>query len=192
MRDRLLDAAGQALEAEAEPTYETIAKLAGVSRQTLYTHFPTRGELLVAFADRGRERANADRYAAAVFSAPSSLDALTELVRFHTAFTPLVMHAVRLIEHQRANDPSLESEFESRAMGRRQIVHHVMTRLDAEHFLDPVWTVDTATDLVDRLFSATVTHELLTMRQWTIDDLRTRLTFTLHRTLITQPPEDHP
>lgn len=191
-RDRILDAAGEALQALAEPTYGTIAKRAGVSRQTLYTHFPNRGSLLAAFADRGRERADADRFASAVFNAPTGRDALSELVAFHAAFTPLVMNAVRLVEHARANDPSVETEFESRAVGRRQIVRHVMTRLRAEHLLDPVWTIDTATDLVDRLLSATVTHELLTVRRWTPDELRSRLTHTLHRMLIAPLQEDQP
>jgi AcrR family transcriptional regulator len=191
-RARILDATGQALDAEAEPTYGAIAKRAGVSRQTLYAHFPTRGSLLVAFADRERARADADHYASAVFGAPTALAALDGLIAFHVAFTPLVMNAVRLVEHERANDPTVESEFEARVVGRRQIVGHVMTRLHAENLLDPFWTVDAATDLVDRLISATATHELLAVRGWTTDELRSRLTHTLHKTLTTAIREEQP
>ena len=191
-RHRILDATGKALEEEAEPTYGAIAKLADVSRQTLYAHFPTRGSLLVAFADRERDRAGADDYASAVFSAPTALAALDELISFHVAFTPLVMNAVRLVEHERANDPAVESEFEARVVGRRQIVGHVMTRLHAENLLDPLWTVEAATDLVDRLISATVTHELVTVRGWTADELRCRLSHTLHKTLTTATRGDQP
>lgn len=190
-RDRILDAVGGALDAATEPTYGAIAKRAGLSRQTLYTHFPSRGALLVAFADRERDRAGADRYASAVLTAPTALDALDELIAFHVAFTPRVMNAVRLVEHERANDPAVETDFDARPVGRRQIVHHVVTRLNAEGVLDPVWTVEAATDLVDRLISATVTHELLIVRGWTTDDLRRRMTHTLRRALTDRSPTTH-
>lgn len=184
-RDRILDALAALLPEEAYPTYGAIAKRAGVSRQTLYSHFPTRGELLVALADRERARANADQYANAVLTAATAVDALDELVAFHVKLTPLLMNAARLVEHERANDPTVETAFAARPTGRRQIVRHVMTRLQAEDTLDPIWSVDTATDFVDRLISATITHELIKVRGWTTEELALRLRHILRRSLLT-------
>ena len=190
-KGRILDALAGMLEVDPDPTYGAIAKQAGVSRQMLYTHFPTRGALLVGFADRERSRAQADQHNQAVFTAPTARDALDALVDVHLAITPRIMNAVRLVEHARASDPAVDEAFTARPTGRRQLVRHVMTRLHAERLLSPTWSVDTATDLVDNLIGATLTHELMKVRRWTADELGGRLRHTLHRTL-TVAPEPSP
>ena len=140
-------------------------------------------------AAHSRDDADADRSAAAVFEAPTAIDALREMVEFHVAFTPKVMSAGRLVEFERATDRSIESDFAARPAGRRQIVRHVMTRLHAEHQLHETWTIDSAADIVERLCSFTATHELLELRHWTIGELRDRLLHTLQHALLTAPPK---
>jgi TetR/AcrR family transcriptional regulator, mexCD-oprJ operon repressor len=50
--EAILDAAGRLLAAGADASMSAIAAAAGVSRVTLYAHFPTRPQLLEALAER--------------------------------------------------------------------------------------------------------------------------------------------
>ncbi|WP_067859166.1 TetR/AcrR family transcriptional regulator [Nocardia shimofusensis] len=51
-RAAILDAAARILNEQPEASVETIAAGAGVTRQTVYAHFPSRERLLVAVLDR--------------------------------------------------------------------------------------------------------------------------------------------
>lgn len=56
-RTAILDAAIRTLDAEPDASIETIAATAGVTRQTVYAHFPSRDHLLAAVIDRITENA---------------------------------------------------------------------------------------------------------------------------------------
>ena len=165
-------------------TFEELARRAGVSRQTAHAHFPTRGALLVAVADAGRAEVDADALAAPIYGAASAVEALDALVRMHVAFTPAILPAYRALDRARAEDPDVEAAFAQRAVGRRQLVRHVMTRLRAEGTLDERWSVDQASDLANAVLGAELTADLLEVRGWSLDDLRTALDLLLRRALL--------
>jgi|tagenome__1003787_1003787.scaffolds.fasta_scaffold20727175_2 AcrR family transcriptional regulator len=166
-------------------TYEQLAAAAGVSRQTLYTHFPERASLFVGLADRARQEAGVDQLAAAVFEASTAREALAALIDVHVAFTPAVMTVMRAEQVERLRHPEIEAAFEERAGGRRPLVRHVVTRLRAENLLAPHWTVEVATDLVAGLFNPWLTAELLELRAWSVPELRERLLVVLENALLT-------
>jgi len=186
-RDRILDAAVALLGTEAGATfaYERLAQEAGVSRQTLYAHFPTRAELLVAVADHTRVRLGVERLSAPILDAATGIDALAALAAFHASFTPKVLRQYRAVELARATDPEIMRAFRQRAHGRDQLIRLVMTRLHAEGCLHPSWSVGTATDFVSATVSATVTYELLENRGWSAVELEERLLRVFTRALLT-------
>jgi AcrR family transcriptional regulator len=59
-RASILEAAVALLNAEPEPNLEAIAAAAGVTRQTVYTHFPSRDAVLAAALDRVSAEAMAE------------------------------------------------------------------------------------------------------------------------------------
>ena len=172
-------------------TYERLASAAGVSRQTLYTHFPARADLLIAAVDHRRGQLGADDLREPILAAATARDALHALLDYHLAFTPQIMIPARAVEAQRASDPELSAAFERRSSGRRQTVRHVVTRLRAEGDLRDAWSVDEATDLVSALTTAAFTSDLLDERSWTTDQLRDRLLETIQRTLLNEPSPQH-
>jgi AcrR family transcriptional regulator len=184
-RHAILEATLQLLEeGDSEFTYEGLAGRAGVARQTLYSQFPDRTELLIAAVDHARDQLGADDLAAPVYEAITARDALDALLDFHIAYTPKILRPSRAIEAQRAKDPELSRRFEQRPHGRRQITRHVMNRLAAEGHLDESWSVDEATDFVSALTTAAFTSDLIEERRWTPTQLRARLGIVIQGSLL--------
>ena len=152
-------------EGDAGFTYEGLAAEAGVARQTLYTRFPDRAELIIAAVDELRaEVPGLDDLTTAVQLAPTARHALGALLDLHVAFTPPMLSALCAVEAQRAVSPHLSQAFERRASGRRQLVRSVVTRLHAEGDLAPDWSVENATDLLGALLTGSFTAELMNER----------------------------
>jgi AcrR family transcriptional regulator len=78
-RARILDAAVHLLNADPDTTVEVIATTAGVTRQTVYAHFPARQQLLAAVIDRVTEEAVAAMDAVDLDAGPAA-DALLRLL----------------------------------------------------------------------------------------------------------------
>lgn len=173
-------------------TYDAVARRAGVARQTVYSHFPTRGALLAAAADHARAAAGADDLARAVYEAPTARDALRAFVAVHAAFLPKVLPAYLAVERERSADPDVEAAFAARATGRRQLARLVATRLRAEGDLADPWTVDTATDLVVTVCSGSSTAHLLRGAGWTPEEMHDRLLVLFERALLTPRPLEDP
>jgi AcrR family transcriptional regulator len=189
-REAIVDAALALVnEGDTAFSYEALASRAGVARQTVYAHFGDRESLLVAAVDRVREQLGADELVAPVYSATTAREALAALIEFHLAYTPQILVPSRAIEAERARNPAMSRAFERRPSGRRQVVRHVITRLQAEGDLDPEWTVDDATDLVSALTTAAFTSDLLEERAWPVDRLRERLLTCICRSLLIPRPE---
>jgi AcrR family transcriptional regulator len=75
----ILDAAAQALSAQPEASVDDIAKAAGLSRQTVYAHFPSREALLDAVVERATAEVTAALDQAGLERAPPA-EALLRLL----------------------------------------------------------------------------------------------------------------
>ena len=183
-RAAILDTTLELLEADERLTYEGVAQKAGVSRQTVYTHFPTRADLLVAAVERAREVAGLDTAIEAVYQAPTGRAALVALIDVHASFVPPLMRAHVAVEQERARDPLIDAAFAARSGGRRHLAHLVATRLQAEGDLAPPWTVPTASELITALTSGSTTAQFLRYLGWTTAELHGRLLVILERSLL--------
>ncbi len=183
-RAAILDTTLELLEADERLTYEGVAQKAGVSRQTVYTHFPTRADLLVAAVERAREVAGLDTAIEAVYQAPTGRAALEALIDVHASFVPPLMRAHVAVEQERARDPLIDAAFSARSGGRRHLAQLVATRLQAEGDLAPPWTVPTASELITALTSGSTTAQFLRSLGWTPAELHSRLLVILERSLL--------
>ncbi|MFI2411950.1 TetR/AcrR family transcriptional regulator [Streptomyces sp. NPDC018947] len=78
-RAAILDAATRVLNAEPDASMETIASAAGVTRPTVYAHFPSREQLLLAVVERITHEAVAAMDAADLDTGPAA-DALMRML----------------------------------------------------------------------------------------------------------------
>ncbi|KRV50153.1 TetR family transcriptional regulator [Wenjunlia vitaminophila] len=78
-RAAILEAATRVLNAEPDASLETIAGAAGVTRPTVYAHFPSREQLLLAVVDRITDEAIAAMDAADPDTGPAA-DALLRML----------------------------------------------------------------------------------------------------------------
>jgi len=185
-RASVADAVLAVLDEDERLTYEAVAPRAGVSRQTVYAHFPTRPALLVGAVERARDVAGLDAARQSVYEAATATAALEALVDLHAWFVPSVLRAQVAIERERWMDPEVERAFANRSGSRRQLAIHVATRLQAEADLAPPWTVTTAGELIETLTSPSFTAQLLREAGWDETQLRERLLVVLRRSLLHQ------
>ncbi len=78
-RAAILDAAPRVLDADPDAGLEAVAVAAGVTRQTVYAHFPSREQLLLAVVDRVTEEAAAAMDAVELDTGPAA-EALMRLL----------------------------------------------------------------------------------------------------------------
>ena len=188
-RTRVADAALELLGQEQRVTYDGVARSAGVSRQTVYTHFPTKPQLLVAAVERAREIADVDTGIDAIYAAPTATAALDALVELHGTFVPRFLRVHVAVERERASDPDVETAFANRSTGLRQIAAHIATRLHAEGDLVAPWTVESAAELIGAVTSGTFTAQLLHDARWTTEQVGDRVRLLLRRTLLDNTKE---
>ena len=187
--EAILDSVLALLSEDQSITFGAVARRAGVSRQTVYAHFPRRADLLVGAVQRARDLAGLDEATRRVFEAGSALQALDAFIDIHARFVPAYLRAHIAIERERSTNPEVEAAMAGRRSGRGELAHHVATRLGAEGYLTDPWTVESAGQLVEALTSGTLTAHLLNDLEWTAGDTRSRLLVVLHRTLLNQTEE---
>src|SRR5256885_15133873 len=92
-RRAILEATLDLLEqhAGAPLAMETVARAAGMSRQALYLHFPSKTALLLATVEHGKTKVRFGELLAPVVNAPDGESALDALIALHVEFTPRVL-----------------------------------------------------------------------------------------------------
>jgi AcrR family transcriptional regulator len=110
----ILDAAVEVLSERSDASMEEVANAAGVTRQTVYAHFPSREELLGAVGERALAQAVAD-YEAAEPERGTPAEALDRLVG--TWWQTVARHA-RLLEAMRGSSAEEVHEFHAPILER--------------------------------------------------------------------------
>lgn len=188
-RVRILNAARGLLE-DAEGTEVSmgaIAKAAGVSRQLLYLHFSSRGDLLLEVSRAVDAEVRTSQRQARVDEAPDALSALRESVALQGVIKPKIHPVARAVDRLRYTDADAAQVWREREERRLDRCRSVVQRLADEGRLRPGWTVRSAAQLVWSITSLRAWEELVLDAGWPTRAWVRHTTEVLERALV---PED--
>jgi AcrR family transcriptional regulator len=191
-RAALVDAARAVLEEDgpAALTMAATAERAGVSRRSVYLHFATRADLLVALFDHVSEAEGLDESLRPVLTAPDSVTALDEFAAHLARIRPRVRAVATAIQRQRRSDPDFAAHWDVVFRGQRKICRHLINALHRDGLLAEPWTVASATDMLWALMSGDFADNLTIDCGWSLSKYADRMA-TLMRSVFVAGRERH-
>ena len=185
-RTRILEAARELLEERGYHGVglESVAAAAGVSRQSIYVHFGSKMQLLLALVAHVDEREGLSELSAAVDQAPSAVEALHRFVELVAALTPRVHRTAAVLEAARLEAHEAEVALADRLSSRRRRCARIVSRLADEGRLGPEWSRADAADFLWAMTGFRVWEDLVLRRGWSAARFRRHLRLVLERALV--------
>ncbi len=154
-RKKILDAAWRALESDDPKATRMgdIAKLAGVSRQALYLHFPARTDLLIAVTHHMDEVNDVDGRLAKSRGAASGLERLDAFIDAWGNYMPLIAGVARVLIAMRLTDPDAGAAWDDRMQAVRHGCEAAVKALENDGALAARMSRAEATDMLWTLLS---------------------------------------
>lgn len=185
-RAQILEAARQQLEEHGYHAVglESVAAAAEVSRQSIYIHFRSKAELLLALVAHVDAQAGLPDLASAVDDAPSAVEALHCFVDLVARLTPRVYKTAAVLDSARRVSPEAQTAWTDRMTRRRLRCKRIITRLADEGRLAAGWSRRDATDLLYAMTSLRMWEDLVVYRGWSSTRFRRHLRRVLEQTLV--------
>jgi len=158
---------------------EAVAEAAGVSRQTVYDRFGSKGGLLKEMTARSEAQAGLPDRLPKVFAQPDGDSVLRAFLDTVAQVEPLVYPYSRLVYAARMEDPVAAEIWNWRMSSRRAGLGQVFSRLAAEGRLRPGVTADEAADVAWALTSPHQYEYLVIERGWSVRRYRKHLEATI-------------
>lgn len=153
-KTRILDVTWRLLESgNTAIRMADIAKEAGVSRQALYLHFPTRAELLVATTRHIDTVKNIDQRLARSRSASTGIERLQAFVEAWGGYIPEIHGISVALRAMRNTDKEAAAAWEDRMQAVRQGCEAAVRAISDDGYLKKELTEVTAVDLLWTLLS---------------------------------------
>lgn len=150
-------------------TMAAVAERAGVSRRAVYLHFTSRTELVTALFDYIAEEEGLSDSLRRVWDAPDALGTLREWARHLADYTPRLFAVDRAVNRVWSQDPDAARHRDRVVASQRRNARMMAERLLDQGLLAPVWTIDTAEDMLWALMSSDVVERLIKTRRWPPD-----------------------
>lgn len=187
-RKRILDAAWRLLEAgERAVRMSDIARAAGVSRQALYLHFPSRADLLVATTRHVDEAKDIDARLAPSREAQSGEERLSRFIEAWGNYIPEIHGVARALMAMQDSDEEARQAWSDRMQAVRHGCEAAVAAIAAEGRLTDTMDGTTATDLLWTLLSVRNWEQLVRECGWTQDRYITEMQRLAARTLLAAP-----
>ena len=189
-RAAILDATWRLLEGSGGPavTMSSTARAAGVSRQGLYLHFASRGELFLHLFDHVNETLDLDASVRPVIDAPDSLAALDAFAELVATYHSRTIGLIRAVDRSRFDDEDAAALWATVMAAWHGGCRSVTARLAAEGQLAEPWTELSAADLMWSFMSAEFVAGLTVDRGWSVEELAERLRIVIRRALVRGGP----
>ncbi len=189
-RERVLDAAERLIQTRGYHGVglEQVALEAGVSRQTVYDKFGSKGGLLREMVERVEERLGIGRAVAEVMQLDDGLAKLLRLLDLSPVSEPGVAPFVRVMYAARLDDEVAAALFADRMAARHRAFGHVVATLAAEGRLRPGLSAEQGTDILWSIINPFHYDNLVVTRGWSLAEYRRHLEFLARAALLGELP----
>ncbi|MFN2452163.1 MAG: TetR/AcrR family transcriptional regulator [Candidatus Dormibacteria bacterium] len=187
---RILDAAEQLIRERGYHSVglETVAECAGVSRQTVYDKFGSKGGLLRAMVERVEERLGIRSALAELAQTRDGVDKLVRLLTLSQVSEPGVAPFVRAMYAARLDDEVAGALHADRMAARHRAFHSVVAQLAAEGRLRPGLSVDRGADILWSIINPLHYDNLVVTRGWPIAEYRAHMETLARAALLGEAP----
>ena len=167
-RKKILNAAWKLLEASKgdEVRMSDIAKEAGISRQAVYLHFPTRTELLVATTHHLDSVKSVDDRLAASRSATGGVERVDAFIEAWGNYIPEIYGVAQALLAMQATDEAARIAWDDRMRAVRHGCKAAVRALKQNDELNPEYSVTKATDILWTLLSVRNWEHLVQQCRW--------------------------
>ncbi len=153
-RAELLDVAWDLIsEKGADVSIADIGRAAGISRQSVYLHFGTRGGLLIALVRRADERYDIKHNLFSAFELADPAARLDRTISVWLEFIPKIYPVAKDLIRLRETDPDAAAAWEDRMAELRSWLLVLTKSLKTDGSLKPDWTASDACDYLWATFS---------------------------------------
>lgn len=191
-RDRILKAAWSLLEqgGGGAVRMSDIARAAGISRQALYLHFPSRAELLVATTRYLDEVHDVDARLVESRTAQTGEARLAAWVRAWGGYIPLIYGVAKALMALQDSDAEAAKAWADRVQAVRHGCAAAVAALEADGRLTPALDAQAATDVLATLMSVRTWEQLRHDCGWSQEQYIDRMQQIAGRTLVAPPGPD--
>ena len=196
-RGRIIKAARRLLPSAAEMPVDTIAAKAGVSVQTLYTHFGSKRGLLLAVIDAAQRDAGTYADFERVWHSPDGETALRRMIGATVRVWARAWPIVEFSERARRTDPQILRHLREVDGYRLANLRSITDRLAIEERLRPGLDAAAAADLAFAMSLPAIYEQLVRVRGWSelraassVTDAVVAAVIDPARPAVGQPPAD--
>lgn len=185
-KSRILQAAWALLEGDdpAKSRMGDIAKAAGISRQALYLHYPTRTELLVATARHIDEVKDVDARLAPSRSAQTGEERLTAYINFWCDYLPEIAGVARAFIAMMDGDEAARAAWQDRLQAIHEGCEAAIADLNRDGALQDSWDPGHAADWLAAQLSFQNWDLLVRQKGWIQAEYAETLQRTTHQALV--------
>ena len=139
-----------------------IARRAGISRQALYLHFPTRAELLIATTHYLDDVKGTEARLAPSRAAETGIERLDAFIEAWAAYMPEIYGLAKAFLAMRDTDEAAAAAWDQRMQDMRKGCEAAIAALKRDQMLSPAYAPKQATDILWTLLS------IRNWEQWTL------------------------
>lgn len=184
-REDILDAAWNLISHEgADVSIARIANAAGISRQSVYDHFGTRGGMIFAMVRRIDERLSIREQLFAAFETPNPRTRLTTTIDTWIDFVKEIYPVATDLIRLRPTDSDAADAWEDRMSELRTWLFELTKTLKADGALKKEWTAKGASEYLWTAFSVQVWGLLTEDCSWSESQARKVLKKTICDSLL--------
>ncbi len=163
-----------------------IAKAAGVSRQAVYLHFESRGDLMIATVRYLDEVHGLQQRVKQFNEETTGIGRLSAFIEFWGNYIPEIYGVAKALMTARETDEAAADAWQDRMDSVRAGCRETIQALEREGVLTSGWSADEATDLFSTLMSFQNWEELTLRCGWTVEQYVSRMK-TAIRSILLKP-----